>query len=61
MIKQYMSFKPEIRAVIMDVLIKLAGCAKPEDSPSEIIEETTVGAELDRRAANETEAEKSAV
>ncbi len=56
-----MSFKPEIRAVIMDVLIKLAGCAKPEDSPSEITEETTVGAELDRRAASETLSEKSAV
>jgi len=50
MLKQYMSFEPEVRAMLMDVLIKLADSAKP-DEPAEIIEETTVGAELDRRAA----------
>lgn len=61
MLKQYMSFEPEIRAMIMDVLIKLADSAKPEDSPPEIIEETTVGAELDRRAASEADAEETAV
>lgn len=61
MLKQYMSFEPEIRAMLMDVLIKLADSAKPEDSPPEIIEETTVGAELDRRAASEAEAEETAV
>lgn len=61
MLRQYMSFEPEIRAMIMDVLIKLADSAKPEDSPPEIIEETTVGAELDRRAATDAEAEETAV
>ena len=50
MLKQYMSFEPEVRAMLMDVLIKLADSAKPEETP-EIVEETTVGAELDRRAA----------
>lgn len=50
MLKQYMSFEPEVRAMLMDVLIKLADSAKP-DEPAEIIEETTIGAELDRRAA----------
>jgi len=49
MLKQYMSFEPEVRAMLMDVLIKLADSAKP-DEPTEIIEETTIGAELDRRA-----------
>lgn len=61
MLAQYMSFPEEVRAILMDAIVKLAESVKPEDSPSEIIEETTVGAELDRRAANETEAEKSAV
>jgi transcriptional regulator with XRE-family HTH domain len=50
MLKQYMSFEPEVRAMLMDVLIKLADSAKP-DEPAEIIEETTIGAELDRRTA----------
>ncbi len=47
MLRQYMSFEPEVRAMLMDVLIKLADSAKPD----EIIEETTIGAELDRRSA----------
>lgn len=61
MLKQYMSFEPEVRAMLMDVLIKLADSAKP-DEPAEIIEETTVGAELDRRAAlTDDEAKETAV
>lgn len=60
MLKQYMSFEPEIRAMIMDVLIKLADSAKPDET-AEIVEETTVGAELDRRAASEADAEETAV
>ena len=60
MLRQYMSFEPEVRAMLMDVLIKLADSAKP-DEPAEIIEETTVGAELDRRAAlTDDEAEETA-
>lgn len=63
MLAQYMSFKPEVRAMLMDVLIKLADSAKPEESPPEIVETTTIGAELDRRAAaaNDAEAEETAV
>lgn len=61
MLKQYMSFEPEVRAMLMDVLIKLGDSAKP-DEPAEIIEETTVGAELDRRAAmTDDEAKENAV
>lgn len=59
MLAQYMSFPEEVRAILMDALIKLADSAKPE-APPEIIEETTVGAELDRRAANDAEAEETA-
>jgi transcriptional regulator with XRE-family HTH domain len=59
MLAQYMSFPEEVRAILMDALIKLADSAKPE-TPPEIIEETTVGAELDRRAANDAEAEETA-
>ena len=61
MLAQYMSFPEEVRAILMDAIVKLAESVKPEDSPSEIIEETTVGAELDRRAASEAEAEETAV
>ena len=61
MLAQYMSFPEEVRAILMDAIVKLAESVKPEEYPSEIIEETTVGAELDRRAANEAESEKSAV
>lgn len=61
MLAQYMSFKPEIRAMIMDVLIKLADSAKPEESTPEIVETTTIGAELDRRAASDGQAEETAV
>lgn len=63
MLRQYMSFEPEIRAMIMDVLIKLADSCKPEESPPEIVETTTIGAELDRRAAaaSDAEAEETAV
>lgn len=61
MLKQYMSFEPEVRAMLMDVLIKLADSAKSEE-PAEIIEETTIGAELDRRAAlTDDEAKETAV
>lgn len=61
MLRQYMSFEPEVRAMLMDVLIKLADSAKP-DEPAEIIEETTIGAELDRRAAlTDDEAKENAV
>ena len=59
MLKQYMSFEPEVRAMLMDVLIKLGDSAKPEE-PAEIIEETTVGAELDRRTASDAEAKETA-
>lgn len=60
MLKQYMSFEPEVRAMLMDVLIKLADSAKPEEPP-EIVETTTIGAELDRRAAlTDDEAEETA-
>lgn len=61
MLAQYMSFPEEVRAILMDAIVKLAESVKPEDSPPEIIEETTVGAELDRRAASEAEAEETAV
>lgn len=57
MLRQYMSFEPEVRAMLMDVLIKLADSAKPEESPPDIVETTTVGAVLDRRAAMQAEAE----
>lgn len=61
MLKQYMSFEPEVRAMLMDVLIKLADSAKPDES-ADIIEETTVGAELDCRAAlTDDEAKENAV
>lgn len=67
MLRQYMSFEPEVRAMLMDVLIKLGDSAKPETATSEessavIVEETTIGAELDRRAAlTDDEAEETAV
>jgi len=61
MLAQYMSFPEEVRAILMDAIVKLAESVKPENSPSEIIEETTIGAELDRRAASEAEAEETAV
>jgi transcriptional regulator with XRE-family HTH domain len=62
MLAQYMSFKPEIRAMIMDVLIKLADSAKPEESTPEIVETTTIGAEHDRRASvSDAEAEETAI
>ena len=63
MLAQYMSFKPEVRAMLMDVLIKLADSCKPEEFPPEIVETTTIGAELDRRAvaASDAEAEETAV
>lgn len=57
MLRQYMSFEPEVRAILMDALIKLADSAKPEESPPDIVETTTVGAVLDRRAAMQSEAE----
>lgn len=57
MLRQYMSFEPEVRAMLMDVLIKIADSAKPEESPPDIVETTTVGAVLDRRAAMQAEAE----
>lgn len=57
MLRQYMSFEPEVRAMLMDVLIKLADSAKPEESPPDIVETTTVGAVLDRRAAMQAESE----
>lgn len=61
MLRQYMSFEPEVRAMLMDVLIKLADSAKP-DEPDEIIEETTIGAEQDRRSAlTDDEAKENAV
>lgn len=57
MLRQYMSFEPEVRAMLMDVLIKLADSAKPD----EIIEETTIGAELDSRSTlTDDEAKKTA-
>ena len=61
MLAQYMSFPEEVRAILMDAIVKLAESVKPEDSPPEIIEETTVGAELDRRAASEADAEETVV
>lgn len=59
MLNQYMSFPPEVRAILMDALIKLADSAKPEEPP-DIVETTTVGAELDRRAATDAEAQEIA-
>lgn len=61
MLAQYMSFPEEVRAILMDAIVKLAESVKPEDSTPEIIEETTIGAELDRRAASEADAEETAV
>lgn len=60
MLNQYMSFPPEVRAVLMDALIKLAESAKLAESP-DIVETTNVGAELDRRAATDAEAQETAV
>ena len=60
-IDRYMSFPPEIRAMLLDVLRKLADSAKPEESPPDIVETTTVGAVLDRRAKSEAEAEQDGV
>ncbi len=60
MLNQYMSFPPEVRAILMDALIKLADSAKPEDQ-TYIVETTTVGAELDKRAATDDETEETAV
>lgn len=60
MLNQYMSFPPEVRAVLMDALIKLAESAKLAESP-DIVETTTVGAELVRRAATDSEAQETAV
>lgn len=59
MLNQYMSFPPEVRAVLMDALIKLADSAKPEE-PSDIVETTTIGAELDRRAVTDAEVQETA-
>ena len=61
MLAQYMSFPEEVRAILMDAIVKLAESVKPEESPPDIIEETTIGAELDRRAASEADAEETAV
>lgn len=59
MLNQYMSFPPEVRAILMDALIKLADSAKPEDTP-DIVETTTIGAELDRRVVTDSEAQETA-
>lgn len=58
--EKYMSLPEHIRAVLLDVLIQLADAARARRA-GEIIEETTVGAELDRRAADDAEAEETAV
>lgn len=57
-IDKYMSFPEQTRAILLDVLRQLAG---EVDAEQEITEETTVGAELDRRAVSDAEAEETAV
>ena len=50
---RYMSFPPQTRAVLLDALRQLAGELESEgDAQLPIVEQTTVGAELDRRAAD---------
>lgn len=50
---RYMSFPPQTRAVLLDALRQLAGEVGSEgDAQLPIVEQTTVGAELDRRAAD---------
>ena len=50
---RYMSFPPQTRAVLLDALRQLAGELEREgDAQLPIVEQTTVGAELDRRAAD---------
>lgn len=50
---RYMSFPPQTRAVLLDALRQLAGELEREgDAQLPIVEQTTVGAELDRLAAD---------
>lgn len=50
---RYMSFPPQTRAVLLDALRQLAGEVGSEgDAQLPIVEQTTVGAELDRLAAD---------
>ena len=50
---RYMSFPPQTRAVLLDALRQLAGELESEgDAQLPIVEQTTVGAELDRLAAD---------
>lgn len=50
---RYMSFPPQTRAVLLDALRQLAGELEREgDAQLPIVEQTTIGAELDRRAAD---------
>lgn len=50
---RYMSFPPQTRAVLLDALRQLAGELESEgDAQLPIVEQTTIGAELDRRAAD---------
>lgn len=57
---RYMSFPPQTRAVLLDALRQLAGeVGSVGDAQLPIVEQTTVGAELDRLAA-EAAAEENA-
>ena len=50
---RYMSFPPQTRAVLLDALRQLAGEVGSEgDAQLPIVEQTTIGAELDRLAAD---------
>lgn len=53
MLAQYMSFPPEMRAILMDALVRLASAVKPNEPEtirqSTMIDCGTVGEELERR------------
>lgn len=61
----YMLLDQKTRAILLDTLRRLASeipDPEPEESPPEIVETTTIGAEHDRRASvSDAEAEETAV
>ena len=60
----YMLLDQKTRAILLDTLRRLASeipDPEPEESTPEIVETTTIGAELDRRAASDGQAEETAV
>lgn len=60
----YMLLDQKTRAILLDTLRRLASeipDPESEESPPEIVETTTIGTELDRRAASDAEAKETAV